>query len=104
MTWALVIFTAVMAVLAIVVGVAVTATESVSEGDIEACMAENPFFTGGPTREECEDQLYVADDDVAAIFIFWLIGFSVLMLVWFTRRPRSLSRPRPSSGSPRRRP
>ncbi len=55
-------------------------------------MAENPFFTGGPTREECEEQLYAADDDVAAIFILWLIGFSVLMLVW-VHAPAAFSLP-----------
>jgi hypothetical protein len=104
MTWALVIFTAVMAVAAIVVGVAVTATESVSEADIQACMAQNPFFAGAPTREECEEDLRVADEDVGAIFILWLVGFSILMLVWFKRRPRSPSRSRPSSGSLRGKP
>jgi hypothetical protein len=75
MTWALVIFTAVMAVAAIAVGVAVTATESVSEADIQACMAQDPFFAGAPTREECEEELRVADEDVGAIFVLWLVGF-----------------------------
>jgi hypothetical protein len=105
MTWALVIFTIVMAVFAIAASAAVTASENVSEADIGDCMRGGMSFFGPvppASRAECEDQLHSADDVVSLIFVLWLIGFVVLSLIWFKRRPRSPSQPRPS-GSPRHR-
>jgi hypothetical protein len=108
MTWALLIFTVVMAVSAIGAGVAVNATETASVADIRDCIVggdefstdlpENPRFDEG-----CIEGSGSADDVVGLILFLWLIGFSVLSLIWFKRRPRSPSQPRPS-GSLRRRP
>ena len=106
MTWALVVFTIVMAAGAIAAGVAVAASESVSEAEIRNCMQGGMSFFGPvppSSRAECEDQLHSGDDVVSLIFVLWFIGFVVLSLIWFKRRPRSPSQPRPS-GSPRRRP
>ena len=107
-TWALVIFTVVMAVSALAAGVALKATESVSVADIQNCMRGGDQFSTSPPEnfsfdEECIDASGSADDVVFLIFVLWLIGFSVLSLIWLKRRPRSPSQPRPS-GSLRRRP
>jgi hypothetical protein len=103
MTWALIIITALMAVTAIATGLAVAATEDVSEAEIENCVQGGGFFGPPRTRGECVDQLGSADDVVTLIFILWLIGFLVLSLIWFKTRPPSPSLPHPSSGSVRRR-
>jgi len=106
MTWALVIFTVVMAVAGITGAVVVTATESISEGAILNCMHEvsfgsdNPFSPGGSSaedfsypvvrsHEECEDRLHASGDEVAKlVFTLWLSGFVVLSLLWRRTRPR----------------
>jgi hypothetical protein len=101
MTWALVIFTAVMAAPAIAASVL---SGRVSYAEIDECMHGNSFpVITYHTREECEASLDAGASVFRAIFVLWLTGFVVLSLIWFKRRPRSPSQPRPS-GSPRRRP
>lgn len=79
MTWALVIFSALMLVWAIAGGAAAQ-----DEGAIRDCMEG-----GILSRADCEDLQDAGTGlGVAFIFILWFIGFLILSLVWLMSRPK----------------
>jgi hypothetical protein len=84
MTWVLLIWTVVFAVL-IIAGALLD--PGVSEEEIEECMRE-----GFIPPEECEETLEAEDEGigfgVAPLFLLWLAGFLVLGAVWLLTRPR----------------
>jgi hypothetical protein len=85
-TWALVIFTVVMALGATASALVVTATENVSEAEIQNCMA--PFLFGSPdTREHCDDILHSGDVVITGFVVLWAIGVGVVAFIWLKRRP-----------------
>jgi hypothetical protein len=85
-TWALVIFTVVMALGATASALVVTATENVSEAEIQDCMA--PFLFGSPdTREHCDDVLHSGDDVITGFVALWAIVTGVVAFIWLKRRP-----------------
>jgi hypothetical protein len=84
MTWAIVIFSALMLIW-IIAGVA--SNPSVSDAEIADC-TEGGFFT----EAECRDTLEAAGDvgtgiGVGIIVFLWIIGFLFLSIIWFMTRP-----------------
>jgi hypothetical protein len=85
MTWALLVFTVVMALGATVSAIAVTAMESVSAADIRDCTAG--LFGPGPTWEQCDDNLHNGDTVITAFVVVWVLVLIVFFFIKLKRRP-----------------
>jgi hypothetical protein len=84
-TWALLVFTVVMALGATVSAIAVSAKESVSPADIRDCTYG--FFGPGPTWEQCDDSLHNGDTVVTAFVVVWVLVLIVFFFIKLKRRP-----------------
>jgi len=85
-TWALIVFTVVMALGATVSAIAVTAKESVSPADIRDCTA-GFLFAPGPTWEQCDDDLHNGDTVITAFVVVWVLVLIVFFFIKLKRRP-----------------
>jgi hypothetical protein len=85
-TWALLVFTVVMALGATVSATAVTAKESVSAADMRDCTA-GFLFEPGPTWEQCDDRLHNGDTVITAFIVLWAIVLIVFVFLRLKRRP-----------------
>lgn len=85
-TWALLVFTVVMALGATVSAIAVSATESVSPADIRDCTA-GFLFAPGPTWEQCDDSLHNGDTVITAFVVVWVLVLIVFFFIKLKRRP-----------------
>jgi hypothetical protein len=86
-TWALIVFTVVMALGATASAIAVRATESVSAAEMRDCMAGFRFFGPGPTREQCDDSLHNGDTVITAFVVVWVLVLIVFFFIKLKRRP-----------------
>lgn len=80
MSWALILFTVLMLVWAIV-GVSGSDSSNVSN-----CVQQGAGYL---SQKACQDANDVGTGiGLAVLFVFWFVGFIVLSLIWFMTKPK----------------